>query len=51
MLAATQVTAFLATTQGPRAAAFYGDTLGLRQISEDGFALVFDLQGVELRIQ
>jgi catechol 2,3-dioxygenase-like lactoylglutathione lyase family enzyme len=51
MLAATQVTAFLATTQGSRAASFYGDTLGLRQISEDPFALVFDLHGVELRIQ
>jgi len=51
MLAPAQVTAFLATTQGARAAAFYSETLGLPQVSEDAFALVFDLQGVELRIQ
>jgi catechol 2,3-dioxygenase-like lactoylglutathione lyase family enzyme len=51
MLAPAQVTAFLATAQGPRAAAFYRGTLGLPQISEDAFALVFDLHGVELRIQ
>ena len=51
MLADAKVTAFLATTQGPRAAAFYGETLGLRQLSDDEFALVFDLGGVELRIQ
>jgi len=51
MLADAQVTAFLATTQGPRAAAFYGDTLQLRQLSDDDFALVFDLHGVELRLQ
>jgi catechol 2,3-dioxygenase-like lactoylglutathione lyase family enzyme len=51
MFEPVHVTAFLATTNGPRAAAFYGGTLGLRQLSEDGFALVFDLQGVELRVQ
>jgi catechol 2,3-dioxygenase-like lactoylglutathione lyase family enzyme len=51
MLAKARVTAFLATTQGPRAAAFYGETLELRRVSEDEFALVFDLHGVELRLQ
>src|SRR4051812_10540534 len=51
MLSSAQVTAFLATTHGPRAAAFYGEILGLPQLSEDAFALVFDLHGVELRIQ
>lgn len=51
MLGHAQVTAFLATTQAPRAAAFYGETLGLPQLSEDAFALVFALHGVELRVQ
>ena len=51
MFGPAQVTAFLATTQASRAAAFYGATLGLRQKSDDDFALVFDLHGVELRIQ
>ena len=51
MLRDAKVTAFLATTQGPRAAAFYAETLALRQLSDDEFALVFDLGGVELRIQ
>jgi catechol 2,3-dioxygenase-like lactoylglutathione lyase family enzyme len=45
------LTAFLATTQAARAAAFYGETLGLRRVSEDGFALVFEANGVELRLQ
>lgn len=51
MLASAPVTTFLATTHASRAAAFYGETLGLPQISEDQFALVFDLHGVELRVQ
>ena len=46
-----RLTAFLATTQAARAAAFYGEALGLRPVSEDGFALVFDANGVELRLQ
>jgi catechol 2,3-dioxygenase-like lactoylglutathione lyase family enzyme len=51
MLERAQLTAFLATTQAPRAAQFYGETLGLRRVSEDGFALVYDANGVELRLQ
>ena len=51
MLGTVQVTAFLATTHGHRAAAFYDGILGLPQLSEDAFALVFDLDGVELRVQ
>jgi catechol 2,3-dioxygenase-like lactoylglutathione lyase family enzyme len=51
MLVSAPVTAFLATALPQRAAAFYGETLGLRRISEDQFALVFDLHGAELRIQ
>ena len=46
-----RVIAFAATANGDRAKAFYGDTLGLA-LREDGpFALVFDANGVMLRIQ
>ncbi len=51
MLDDARVTAFLATTDAARATRFYGATLGLRRVSEDGFALVFDANGVELRLQ
>lgn len=51
MLARERITAFIATAQPARAAAFYGDTLGLRKVSEDDFALVFDANGIELRVQ
>ena len=38
-------------TQNPEAAiAFYRDRLGLKFLRDDGFALVFDLSGVMLRI-
>ncbi|HET7188491.1 MAG TPA: hypothetical protein VFI52_10060 [Gemmatimonadaceae bacterium] len=51
MLADAKVTAFLATTRAKRAAAFYGEILQLPQLSEDEYAIVFDLNGVELRLQ
>ena len=51
MLGTAHITAFLATTNATRATSFYGATLGLRLVSEDAFALVFDANGVELRIQ
>ena len=43
--------AFLATRDGARARAFYADTLGLRVLSDDGFALALDAGGTMLRIQ
>ncbi|WP_309669127.1 VOC family protein [Gemmatimonas sp.] len=51
MLGHTQPVAFLAITDVERAKVFYGDLLGLRLISDDPFALVFDLAGVPLRLQ
>jgi catechol 2,3-dioxygenase-like lactoylglutathione lyase family enzyme len=42
--------AFVATTDAPRAKAFYADTLGLAFVAEEPFALVFDLAGTTLRI-
>jgi predicted enzyme related to lactoylglutathione lyase len=43
--------AFLATTDSARTRPFYEGILDLRFVSEDGFAVVYDVQGIELRIQ
>jgi len=51
MLESAKLTAFCATTDAARAKAFYGDTLGLELRYEDDFALSFDANGVELRLQ
>jgi len=42
--------AFVSTTDPERARAFYQDTLGLTFVADEGFALVFDLAGVMLRV-
>jgi len=46
-----KLTAFVATTHPERAKQFYSRTLGLRLVSDDQFALVFDCAGIQLRIQ
>lgn len=51
MLAREKFVAFGATTDGARAAAFFGGVLGLPIRSDDTFAIVFDANGVELRLQ
>jgi catechol 2,3-dioxygenase-like lactoylglutathione lyase family enzyme len=43
--------AFLATTNGARARAFYEGILGLPVVSDDDFALALDADGTPLRIQ
>ena len=43
--------AFLATIDSARSRAFYEGALSLRFVSEDDFAVVYDVQGIELRIQ
>ena len=43
--------AFLATIDSARTRAFCEGVLGLRFVSEDDFAIVYDVQGIELRIQ
>ena len=43
-------TAFLATTNADRARAFYEDVLGLSLYADEHFALVYQLDGVELRL-
>ena len=51
MLGTETLTAFLATTNGPRARQFYENILRLRLKTDDEFALAFDAGGIELRIQ
>lgn len=50
-LGKSQIIAFAATTNPAKAKAFYRDALGLRLVSEDSFALVFDADGTMLRVQ
>ncbi len=46
----TRVVTFLMTLNPATALQFYRDTLGLAFLRDDGFALVFDMDGVMLRI-
>lgn len=50
MLKSRPIVAFVATTDPKRAKPFYAETLGLRLVSEDGFALMFDAGGTRLRV-
>ena len=50
MLGNATITAFLATTDAPRARKFYETVLGLRLKTDDEFAIAFDC-GIELRVQ
>ena|SRR5690349_3825578 len=51
MLGKATITAFVATAHPARSRQFYQDTLGLRFVSDDQFAIVFDCAGIQLRIQ
>src|SRR4029077_18814050 len=50
MLKSRPIVAFVATTDPKRAKPFYAKTLGLRLVSEDGFALAFDAGVTMLRV-
>ena len=50
MLGAAKLAAFVPTTDGGRAKAFYVDVLGLRFVSDDQFALVVDANGITVRV-
>jgi len=50
MLKSRPIVAFVATTNPKHAKPFYAKTLGLRLVSEDGFALAFDAGGTMLRV-
>ena len=50
VLGSCPIVAFVATRDAGRARTFYRDTLGLRLVSEDRFAVVFDANGTTLRV-
>lgn len=50
MLGDQKLVAFAPVRNADRSRAFYRDTLGLRMLYEDGFALVFDVAGIMLRV-
>ena len=50
MLASSDIIAFVPTKDSRKARAFYEGILGLRFISDDGFALVFDANGIMIRV-
>ena len=50
MLANSPVIGFIPTRDAARARTFFEDTLGLRFVSDDSFALVFDANGTTIRI-
>lgn len=50
MLRSADVIAFVPTRDPARARAFYENTLGLKFVSDDQFAQVFDANGVTIRI-
>ena len=50
MLGQSPLVAFIPTADPERARSFYEDHLGLLLVRDDGFALVFDAQGVMLRV-
>jgi len=49
MLGSTNIIAFVAITNAEKARAFYEGVLGLRFVKDDGFALVFDANGIMVR--
>jgi catechol 2,3-dioxygenase-like lactoylglutathione lyase family enzyme len=50
MLAGSPLFAFVATTDLERAAAFYGDTLGLEILERTPYAVVLDAAGTTVRL-
>src|ERR1700720_781972 len=50
LLGSRNIMAFVATQDARRAKAFYCETLGLRVLSEDRFALALDAHGIMLRV-
>jgi catechol 2,3-dioxygenase-like lactoylglutathione lyase family enzyme len=51
LLESSSIMAFSATTDADRAKAFYRDQLGLKLVSDEPYALVFDANGTMLRVQ
>ena len=51
LLGSSKIAAFSATANPERAKAFYRDQLGLKLVSDEPYALVFDANGTMLRVQ
>jgi catechol 2,3-dioxygenase-like lactoylglutathione lyase family enzyme len=51
LLTSDSIMAFVATADAARAKAFYHELLGLRLVSDEQYALVFDAAGIMLRVQ
>jgi catechol 2,3-dioxygenase-like lactoylglutathione lyase family enzyme len=49
MLGSNNIVAFVPITDGAKAREFYEGKLGLRLVQEDGFAVVFECNGIRLR--
>jgi catechol 2,3-dioxygenase-like lactoylglutathione lyase family enzyme len=50
MLGSLNIVAFVPTKDAEKARAFYEGVLGLRFVNDDGFALVFDANGIMVRV-
>ena len=50
MLGTTDIITFVPTKDSARARAFYEGVLGLTFVSDDGFALVFNANGIMIRV-
>ena len=50
MLGANNIIAFVPTKNPDKARAFYEGMLGLRFVKDDGFAMVFDANGIMIRV-
>lgn len=50
MLGSAKIMTFVPTRDPKMAKGFYQDVLGLRLVSEDSFAVVFDAHGIMLRV-
>ena len=50
MLGTTNIVAFVPVRDFDKARAFYEGVLGLRFVKDDGFALVFDANGIMVRV-
>ena len=51
MLSSSRVVTFVATSSPESSKGFYERTLGLRFVYEDAYAIVFDTNGIMLRVQ
>lgn len=49
MLGSTDIVAFVAISDADKARAFYEGVLGLKFVKDDGFALVFQANGITVR--